>query len=125
MKLIITSLLIAANFLILSCAKTRTCSCKNTSTTTRVTTPRGAGQSSTAVNSSVNETSMTAGKVTKKEIRKLYDCNSKTETSINTYTTLVSVNTVSSVAGFTMNVPVTYTADVSSTTTDDNTCEIK
>ena len=125
MKLFIASLVIGANFFLLSCAKTRTCSCKNNSTTTRVTTPRSGPQPSTTTSSSVYENNSTVSKVKKKELRRLYDCNSKTETSSNTYTTLVSVNTVSSIAGFTFNVPVNYPADVVSTTTDDYTCEIK
>jgi hypothetical protein len=125
MKLVIASLVITANFFLLSCAKTRTCSCKNNSTRTTVTTPRSGSQPSTTTSSSINEENTTLSKVKKKEMRRVFDCNSKKETSTNTYTTLVTVNTVSTIATFTFNVPVNYTADVASTTTDDYTCEIK
>jgi len=112
MKNIIT-ILVAGSLVFVACRKERTCSCSTTGTMVSVSTPRdGSGaQSETGSMTGTNE--QTVSKVKKDEMVRLMDCNSKTETSNNTYTTMVFTNT-------------TYVvADVKDTYTTVYDCKIK
>lgn len=130
MKYYISSIILAAGIILISCAKTRTCSCKYENTTTNVTTPRISSVApSTNVSTDKGESNNTYDNIKKKEMKRIMDCNSRTETATRTYTSsgTVVVQTPTVIFGVTFTVPVVtnYTSDVSSTTTWKQDCEIK
>jgi hypothetical protein len=102
----------AGSFVMVSCRKERTCSCTTTGTTVSVTTPKNGGASDTETSSSTGTSSFTNAKMKKDDMKRFADCNSRTETSTNSYTT--TVWTGSAIA----------TADVKNTYTTIYDCEI-
>jgi hypothetical protein len=125
MRFFTLSIAIAACFILLACKKTRTCSCTYTQTNTTTTVPRSAAQSSTTVGSSTGEETFTYDKVKKDDMKRVLGCNSKTETSADTYTTIVTIPTQTSVLGYTYTTYVSVTADVNSTSVTDYKCDLK
>jgi len=122
-NILMISLVVATVFY--ACKKERTCSCKSNTTNTMVTTIRSTGASSTTVQTSTSETNMTWSKVKKSEMTGLVDCNSQTQTSVDSYSTIISVATVSTIGTFTFNTYKNEPADVQSTSVDESTCELK
>lgn len=117
MKLIIAILILAGNIVFIACSKKRTCTCKISETITTVTTPRGAGQASTSVSNNSGEYDQTIGYIKKKDMKKLSNCNSRTQTSTTSYTSTTST--------YNQNIYVTYTTNVVQTTIDDYSCKVK
>jgi hypothetical protein len=97
----------------MACRKSRTCSCTSTNVSQSTTTPRNGGAATTTQNTGTSSDEFTVSKVKKTDLTRLYDCNSRTETSTNTYTTTVFTGTTFGVA------------DVSQTNTTTYDCEIK
>ena len=86
MKSLILSILFAS-LVFSSCKKTRTCACSVSGTTTTTNTPRNGG--SPTVNSSPVDmkTDQTYPSITKKELRQMKNCNSRTVTTVRSYPT--------------------------------------
>lgn len=125
MKYFVFTLTIVTCFSFLACRKTRTCACKWTDVTTTVVTPRSSAQSTTNVSTTTHEDKNTYSKVKKSDLRRFKDCQSRTETTKNTYTTTVAIPTQSSVAGFTFTTFVSQTADVESSNKLQYSCDIE
>jgi hypothetical protein len=106
-------LLFCASFVVSSCRKTRTCSCSVNETVITVTTPRNGGDPESETQTSTGTQEFTNDKMTKTDMVRFANCTGRTETSSNTYTTMV----------FT---PLGYeTADVKRDNTTIYDCEIK
>lgn len=125
MKKIVISLAIIASLSVASCSKERTCACTNKNTTTTVTTPKSSGSASTTVNVSNSSNEYTYAKISKNDMVKYGGCVSSSETTTNTYTTIVSTPTVMGIGTFTYNSYVNQTADVESKYVYESTCELK
>jgi len=125
MKIIITTIVIAGNILLLSCAKERTCKCTSKTTSTQTTTPQAGGQATTEVNHNDTENSVTIGSIKKYEMKRYADCNSGTQTSTNNHTTTISVETVSSTGTYTYMTYKSVPANVSQDNVEERTCELK
>lgn len=125
MKLIIAILIITGNLFLISCRKTRSCSCTYDKTTTEVVTPRGTPQPTTEINTASGDTKNTVADVKKSDLTRLYDCNSRVENTANTYTDVLVIQTQTVIGTTTTTIPKTYTVDVVSKTEWDYTCEVK
>ncbi|WP_317900083.1 hypothetical protein [Aurantibacillus circumpalustris] len=129
MKLSIFIFVIAGNLFFISCKKTHTCNCESDQTTTTTITPRSSGQPSTTTTNQSTKNSVTLDDVNESDLTRLYNCNTRTESSSETNTTTIVVNTVSqTVVGgvtYTYNTSVSQTADRHAQYDTDYTCEIK
>lgn len=123
-KTIISAYIISLGMLV-ACSKQRTCSCTNKTTTVTVTTPRSSGSATTTTSTNDATSSDTYEKISKKDLARFGGCLSSESSSTDTYTTIVSTPTITSVGGFTFNSTTNQTADVSRTVKDESTCEIK
>jgi hypothetical protein len=117
---------------LVSCKKERTCTCETKDTTTTVRTPRTKNgytpSATTDVSVDAGKASNSWDNIKKSEMRTFADCLDQTRTSSNTYTTVQSISTPTTVppSTFVINMFVTYTVDV--TTTNESTlsnCEIE
>jgi len=124
MKLMI-AIFIIANLALISCAKTRTCSCKSEGSTTTVFAPRTIAQPTTMVRTRAGAEEHTIDRIKKEEMKRLKNCNNRIETSTDSYTVEGSVTTITTSGGSTFYITNSYTADVISTNVDEYTCEIK
>lgn len=123
MKKIILSILLCSAFF--ACKKERTCSCTVNETVTTITTPRSAGSPSTVVQENSGNNAYTYDKVRSGDLKKFYDCNTKTTSTANTGTTTIFVKSVEAVNGFTFTNTKSEVADYSRTRVVTNNCEVK
>ncbi|PBQ33170.1 hypothetical protein CNR22_15770 [Sphingobacteriaceae bacterium] len=125
MKLLIGTLVIAGNIFFISCKKERSCSCKYQSVSTYTYVAKNGGATSNTVTTNSGESNQTYAKVKKDDLTRLYDCNSRNETSVNTYTTQRSVATQTTIGGNTFTTYVSADYDVTQKNSTDYTCEVK
>lgn len=118
--------------LLVSCKKERTCTCETKDIQTSLRTPRTRNgytpPATTDVYIQSGKSSSSWGKVKKSEVKTFGECVDKTSTTVDTYTTVQSISTPTSVPPSTVviNFPVTYTVDVKNTNeTTMSSCEIK
>ncbi len=108
-----------------ACKKERTCDCTVEETTTTVTTPRSAGSPSTTVREQKGTNAYSYSKVSEKEFRKYYDCNSKETTTSTTGTTNIIVTKTETINGVPFTTSKLEIADQQRTGVQKTDCEIK
>lgn len=112
MKKTLFIILVIALTTSISCKKTRTCFCKATGTKTLVVVPQNGFPPHTNIWDIPYTEETKYAKATKKDMQVLYDCNSRKELSLSTYTK-------------TYTSPPFYKQEITETTTLDYICEIK
>jgi hypothetical protein len=125
MKKIVYSVIVFATCIVVACKKDRTCSCSSVITGTTTTTPQGGGTPTVNVTTANSSDDSKYSKVKKSELRRLYDCNSRTESSSSSYTTQVSVPSTTVIAGITFTIYNVVNADQKEENKTVITCDIK
>jgi hypothetical protein len=112
-------------FAMSACNKERTCVCKITEKVTTVTTPRSAGSPSTTVQEYEGTNSFSYPNIKKSDMKRYFDCQTKSATTVNSGTATILVTKAESVNGFTLTSTKAEVADYSRSRDAVTSCEIK